>query len=273
MTPNYLKKHIESLFSEMTHLTANLNVLETFIVERGTQLNTNFPFPDYEIISMMSTYRDLSQLQGGNNLYNTNVSYSLSTNNINSEVDRLNSYLACLTVTQSFEVFESYLKNILTEIIFNNKALLVILNLNIDQNDFNGIREKIFLLQGKSNKGFIKALRKISPFFTNHEINNIWQRNMSHWFELIAKVRDLVVHSRLIINPQFSNYIQEPHRLKLFNLHFTITEQNGTKKLSLTAYQANAIISYLFEYAHLIYKGLSQDFNLGLNSPFKSVEL
>ncbi|MGY0035860.1 hypothetical protein [Pedobacter sp. NJ-S-72] len=77
---NYLKKHIESLFIECTNLNANLLVLDSFVSSKGQQLQENFSFPNYELIGMMTTYRDLSQLEGGANLYDTNVGYSLTTN-------------------------------------------------------------------------------------------------------------------------------------------------------------------------------------------------
>jgi hypothetical protein len=270
---NYLKKHVEALFTECTGLNANLRVLDSFVSERGNELNRNFPFPGQELITMISTYRDLSQLQGGNNLYNTKVSYTLSTDNLTDEVNRLLSYVACLTVTQVFEVFESFLKNILAEIISRNLTLIDTLKLECDGNDFDQIRGCLYKIQGKSNKGFIKALRKISPFFKTYEENNIWKRNMSHWFELIARVRDLVVHSRLNINSDFQGYINESHRAKLFKLHFTITGEEPNRKIDLTPYQAHAIVDYIFEYAHLIYKGLSTDFNIDLDFNFRHISI
>ncbi len=272
MAENYLKTYIESLFAEITFLNANLNVLDTFVEERGKELHRNFPFTDYQLYSMGSTYRDLTQLEGGNNLYLTNVHYRLATSNLNGEIERLKSYTSCLTITHSFEVFESFLKNVLSILIQNNQSLVSDLKLECEA-DFDAIRRNLFRIQGESNKGFIKVLRKISPFFKAHEQNNIWQRNMSHWFEIIAKVRNLVVHSRLILNQEFKEYILETHRLKLFRLHFTISEENGLTKLALTPYQANAIIDHLYEYAHLIYKSLSIDFGLDLDSNFNHLEL
>src|SRR5690606_29241103 len=172
------------------------------------------------------------------------VDYTLSTCNLTHEVERLRSYIACLTLTQVFEVFESFLKDIVAEILFQNPSTVSELNLNFPNSSFDEIRNELYKLQGNSNKGFIKVLRKLSPFFKQHEEHNIWGRNMSHWFEIIAKVRHLVVHSRLTVSTDFENYIQEYHRLKLFDLHFTISETPYGKKLVLTAYQANAIVDY-----------------------------
>jgi hypothetical protein len=270
---NYLKKHVEALFAECTGLDANLRVLDDFISKRGEELARNFGFPGYELITMISTYRDLSQLEGGNNLYNTKVDYTLSTDNLPSEVNRLLSYVSCLTVTQVFEVFESFLKNMLAEVISQNPAIIKTLKLKCDGNDFTDIRRSLFEIQGKSNKGFIKALRKISPFFKMFEENNIWKRNMSHWFDIIARVRDLIIHSRLNINSDFEEYIKESHRAKLFKLHFTITGIEPNRKIELTPYQAHAVVDYIFEYAHLIYKGLSTDFNIELDFDFKHISI
>jgi len=268
---NYLKQHIESLFIECTGLDANLLVLDSFVSSRGQQLQENFSFPDYELIGMITTYRDLSQLEGGDNLYDTKVSYSLTTDNLPTETTRLLSYIACLTTTQVFEVFESFLKNILSEVIDQNPNLSQVLRLPNTHTTFQDIRKEISYIQGAGNRGFIKALRKISPFFKQHESNNIWNKNMSHWFDLIAKIRNLVVHSRLVMNPEFEDYINEAHRKALFTQHFTISENGAIKKIELTPYQAHAITQYLFEYAHLIYKSLSTDFNIELDFDFKRV--
>lgn len=268
---NYLKQHIESLFLECTSLDANLLVLDAFVSARGEQLTANFPYAGYELIGMITTYRDLSQLEGGNNLYDTNVGYSLSTDNLSDEVTRLLSYTSCLTITQVFEVFETFLKNILSEIIAQNPRLAQVMKLPNSYTTFSEVRQDISYIQGSGNKGFIKALRKISPFFKQHESNNIWNKNMSHWFDLIAHIRNLVVHSRLVTNRQFERYIQEAHRKTLFDQHFTISEIGAIKKIGLTPYQAHAITHSLFEYAHLIYKGLSIDFGIALDFDFKRV--
>lgn len=270
---NYLKRHLESLFIECTSLDANLLVLESLVSSKSQDLEENFPFPNYELIGMITTYRDLSQLEGGNNLYNTQVGYSLNTKNLPTEVTRLLSYISCLTITQVFEVFESFLKNILSEIIYQNPPLTHELKLPNIYNSFQEIRKDIFKIQGTSNKGFIKVLRKISPFFKKHESNNIWDKNMSHWFDLIARIRNLVVHSRLVISPEFEDYINEVHRKVLFTQHFTIYESNATKKIELTPYQAHSITHHLFEYAHLIYKSVSIDFNLDMDFDFKKVTI
>ncbi|WP_270089975.1 hypothetical protein [Sphingobacterium sp. SYP-B4668] len=270
---NYLKKHIESLFIECTSLDANLLVLDNLVSSRGQQLQENFSFPNYELIGMITTYRDLSQLEGGDNLYNTNVGYTLSTDNLPDEVTRLLSYTSCLTITQIFEVFETFLKNILSELIVQNPNLSQVLRLPNTHNTFTDVRKEIYYIQGSGNKGFIKALRKVSPFFKQHESNNIWNKNMSHWFDLIAHIRNLVVHSRLVTNPQFERYIKEAHRKALFDQHFTISENGSIKKIELTPYQAHAITHSLFEYAHLIYKGLSIDFGIEQDFDFKRVAI
>ena len=48
-------------------------------------------------------------------------------------------------------------------------------------------------------------------------------------------------------------------------MHFTIKDN----LLVLSPYEANAVVSHLYEYAHLIYKGLSNDFGLTMDFNFK----
>ena len=268
MQYNYLKKHIEALFTESTALNANLLVLDSLVSERSSQLKTMFPPPNYDLISMVSSYRDLSQLDGGDNLYDTGIHYKLHTDNLDEETLRLLSYVSCLTISQVFEVFESFLKNILAESICQNIELMQVFNLETADDQFNTVRKALKKIQGTSNKGFIKAIRKISPFFKFHESKNIWDRNMSDWFNLIATVRHIVIHQRQNAGDDFIDLVKNGVRKKLFNRHFSFKG----RLLVLTPYQANAIIDHLYEYSHLIYKGISQDFGLTMDFDFRPIK-
>ena len=265
MDNNYLKKHIEAFFTESTAINANLNVIEIFIVAAREQYKKTFPTFESDLYGMMTAYRDLSQLEGGDNLYDTGNRYELNTDNLDEETIRLLSYISCLTITQIFEVFESYLKNILSESICRNPELIEILKIEGCNSDFFTIRNSLFQIQGANNKGFIKALRKISPFFKFHERNNIWERNMSEWFNLISIIRHLVIHQRQKTDSAFFETLAKIGLTKTFNKHFSIKND----LLILTPSEANVIVSHLYEYAHLIYKGISSDFDLILDIDFK----
>lgn len=265
MKENYLKRHIEAFFTESTAIEANLKIIETFMAERSKQLKKEFPFPNYTLYSMITCYRDLSQLRGGDNLYDTGNSYNLTTDNLDSETIRLLSNVSCLTLSQVFEVFESFLKNILAESVFKNLNLVNVLKIDGPVTSFEEIRSTIKIIQGSNNKGFIKALKKLSPYFKTHANKNIWNRNMGLWFNLISEIRHTVVHKRQTVDSSFLNFIKISGATNLFNEYFTIS--NNT--LSLTPYNASEVISNLFEYAHLIYKGLSADLLLNIDVDFK----
>jgi len=265
MKENYLKEYIEAFFTEATAINANLDIISSFVIARSDQLQKQFPIQGYTLFSMASSYRDLSQLKGGINLYNTGNQYRLSTDNLQTEIPRLLSYVSCLTVSQVFEVFESFLKNILTECICQNIEFVELLKVPTTPNDFNSVRRVIVQLQGTNNKGFIKCIRKISPFFKGHESKNIWKMNISNWFDFITTIRHIVIHSRQNVNAHFLDKVSNGALKKLFDKHFLL-EGN---LLILTPYQANAIINHLYEYVHLIYKGLSVDLDLNLDFNFK----
>ncbi len=157
MKGNYLKKHIEALFTESTAIEANLKIIETLMVGRSEQLKKDFPIPNYNLYSMITCYRDLSQLDGGDNLYGTGNSYYLTTDNLDTETTRLLSYVSCLTLSQVFEVFESFLKNILAECVLENFNLIDVLKIKGPATSFEEIRSAIQIIQGSNNKGFIFA--------------------------------------------------------------------------------------------------------------------
>ncbi|PJJ83399.1 hypothetical protein [Mucilaginibacter auburnensis] len=264
MKSNYLKKHIEAFFTESTAINANLQIINNFFTERSNQLKNTFPISGYDLYSMMTNYRDLAQLEGGNNLYDTGNSYVLNTDNLEEETSRLLSYVSSLTLSQVLEVFESYLKNILAELAVQNNELLRVLKIDAEEAKFNTIRGSLFKIQDSNNKGFIKILRKISPFFKKHERNNIWGYNISSWFNLMVKLRHIVIHGRQNVSETLKLRLSTGEDGKLFKRHFTIKNN----KLIITPYEADNVISHLYEYAHLIYKGLTIDFGLEMDCNF-----
>lgn len=258
---NYLDPPIENLFDEITIINSNLRVTDSFLRDRVEQLKVSFPIKNYELIASGSYFRDLSQLEGGNNLFFAKKGYSLTTDNLVDETERILSYHSCITVSQAFEVFESFLKDVLTELIINNTDLKMFFKLDIDTFERGNIRLSLTNIQEKNNKGFIKAIRKLSKYFKTYESNNIWGLNMTDWFKLIAILRHIIVHQRQQIHKDFFQNIKSQGLEKLFNRHFKLN--NNT--LFLTPSECNAIVDHLFEYAYLIYKGLSTDFGLELN--------
>lgn len=267
MKSNYLKKHIEAFFTESTAINANLHIIDAFLMARSAQLKKDFAFEGYQLYSMMTTYRDLSQLEGGNNLYDTGNRYYLTTDNLEEETSRLLSYVSCLTISQIFEVFESFLKNVLAESISQQNELIEPLQIESINTQFDSIRNSLYKIQGTNNKGLIKALRKVSPFFKKHEHDNIWELNMSDWFNLIASIRHIVIHRRQIVGSDFDSFLKNHGLKKIFDRHFGLKG----RLLVLTTYEANAIIDYLYQYAHLIYKGLSKDYGLEFDFNFEPV--
>lgn len=258
---NYLAIHIETLFEECTQINGNLYVTNSFLSERKNELKSFFPLKDYELIAMGSSFRDLSKLGNGNNLFSTRKKYTLLTDNLDSEIDRILSYHSCLAVSQVFEIFESFLKNILSELILNNKNLIKEFKLITIQEDFKSIRASLRRIKEKNCLGFITKIRTISSHFKQHEVDNIWNQNMSDWFELVAITRHLTIHSRQTVNLDFLDLLEEKNLVLMFNKYFKIEDN----VLVLTPYQADAIISHIYEYAFLIFKSLSRDFDLPQN--------
>ncbi|WPV02828.1 hypothetical protein SNE26_13655 [Mucilaginibacter sp. cycad4] len=266
MSPNYLKQHTEAFFSEATSLNANLKIIDVLLTTRNQQLKVDFPISNYTLYKMISCYRDLSQLEGGSNLYPTGNSYELTTDNLDDEIVRILSYVSCLTLSQIFDAFESFLKNIIAETICHNPHIQKKIKIVFQNDDFISIRNELYRIQGSNNKGFIKTIRGTSPFFKSHERNNIWKRDMSNWFDLIAIIRHIVVHRRQNVPGDFMEAMTKKNLKKLFQNNFSLKKN----LLLLNPYNADEIINNLLEYAHLIYKSLSID--LELNKDFTFIE-
>lgn len=260
MKTNYLSIYLDNLFEECTLISANLYVTNNLIKPRIEDLKKNFPIKDYRLMSMISTYRDLSKIGDDKNLFLTNKTYILNTDNLDFEINRILSYYSCLSISQALEVFESFLKDIISEMVMQNNELANQLKLQNKTFEFEDIRDSLRMIKEKNNKGFIKGIRELSPFFKRYEANNIWGINMTDWYKLIIEIRHVVVHQRQHIPKDFLDNLKSKGLIKLFERHFKLN--NNT--LFLNPNESNSIIDHLYEYAYLIFQGLSNDFDLDI---------
>jgi tetratricopeptide (TPR) repeat protein len=222
------------------------------------------------IVSSITSYRDLSQFQPLDNLYNPDFLYHLSLNNLNEEIENLISRECCFTVSHSYEVFETFLIKFLTDYLINNPIKLVELGLNEFFQDlkYEEIKKIIEQQNERNNKGRISLIRKISKHFNEYENNNIYKVNISHWFDLVSMVRHTLVHGRHVISKKMLAYLDKNKANKaneLFDRHFQRKIIDNKSCIFLHLHTTIDIISWLNTYAHFIFKSVSIEHNLSLN--------
>jgi hypothetical protein len=120
---NYLLKTFEKYFEEILAIKGKLTLSETFLSERKKQILQE----DREnklLVSAIASYRDISLIGTTSNLFTPNYLYEITMNNLENEIDDIISQQSCFAVSQAYEVFESFLIEILTEFLMHNQEKL-----------------------------------------------------------------------------------------------------------------------------------------------------
>jgi hypothetical protein len=268
--PNYLLPILEKYFAEILSIEGKLILSEAFLKERTKQI-INEDRQRKELVGAITSYRHLSLINAHENLFTPDYSYDITTDNVDNEIKDVISQQCCFAVSQSYEVFESFLIEILKEYLFYHQELLS--GFKFGTNDIPLIREAIKTelkkndKQGKNNRGLLLMIRKISPFFRQHEIKNAFDVHITRWFDLVSMIRHNLVHNRQIISVGLLKYIEETKTNDMFNRHFQRKVIGNDVCIYLQKDVASDIINWLNCLAHFIFMSLSTEANLSLYVP------
>jgi hypothetical protein len=262
---NPLLNSLNKYYKEMMSLEGKIFVLNSFVKNFRDDLQKRESF-DRELMAATSMFRDLSKITKGNNLYQTGYSYSLRTSVLESEIEIILSKEYCLTLSQAYEIFETYLANIFTELFFNTPDYLVELKLSETKLHLSKKLLKEFvkdkLGREKNNRKYINSLRKLSPHFVEFETKNIYKLNISSWFDLVSELRHNIIHSRQVISDKLLEFLKDNQRAKLFKEFFERRTTSDGLVIFLTSEKFTIVLDRLNEFAYFIFKSLSIDNNL-----------
>jgi hypothetical protein len=262
---NLLLHSLNKYYKEMMSLEGKIFVLNNIVKNFRDNLQKRETL-DRELMGAISTFRDLSKITEGNNLYETGYSYSLSTSVLENEIEIILSKEYCLILSQAYEIFETYLADIFTDLFFLMPEKLVELKLlqtnlhlpKISLKEF--VKEK--LGRQKNNRKYINSLRKLSPHFVEFETKNIYKLNISVWFDLVSELRHNIIHNRQVISDKLLVFLHDNEREKLFKEFFERKSTSDGVVIFLTCEKFNIILDRLNEFAYFIFKSLAIDNNL-----------
>lgn len=249
----------------MMSLEGKLFVLDRFIKNFQNDLLKKETF-DRELISSISAFRDLSKFTDDNNLYNTGYSYSLHSSALKNEIEIILSKEYCLILSQAYEIFETYLADMFTELLFAMPDHLITLKLlevklHLPKKSLKAyIKEKIG--RPKNNRKYISSLRKLSKHFAEHETKNIYNLNISVWFDLVSELRHNIIHNRQVISNNLLEFLKDNERAKLFKQFFDRKTTYDGVVIFMTNEKFHINLDRLNEFAFFIFKSLSIDNNL-----------
>ena len=248
----------------MMSLEGKIFVLDGFVSDYRDEIKKRETF-DREIMGSLSYFRDLSKLTKGENFYHTGYSYSLHISTLESEVGNILSKEYCLTLAQAYEIFESYLAEIFTELIFSIPEHLITLKLleaelHLPKKELKEyIKEKIG--RPKNNRKYISSIRKLSKHYNEYETKNIYKINISAWFDLVSELRHNIIHNRQFVSDKLLEFLKDNERAKLFKEYFDRKTTHDGEIIFLTNKKFHSNLARLNELAYFIFKSLSVDNN------------
>ena len=269
MQPNLLLLHISTYFKETMAIESRVFVLDNSVNNFKQSIKerpNEHSFAEGMLMDSISTFRDLSQKGGGDNLYHTGFRYMLNYSNLEREIENTLSSLYLLSLSQAYEVFETYLIDIFTELLLLFPMHIVTTNLFSESFIIpreilrNQIKQKIG--REKNNKGYLIALRKLSQHYKDNESDNIYNCKMGLWFDILSEVRHDSIHNRQIISNNFFELLKNHEQELYFNKYFDKRNTALETVIHLTKDKFHINLNLLNDFAVFIFKSLSLDNSL-----------
>jgi hypothetical protein len=170
------------------------------------------------------------------------------------------------TVSQAYEAFETFLKNISATLLLENQQLAETKRLNKFKSDkkSNGLTmtdiafwRKYLDYHYKTNVDRLKFLRKICPDISKKgEMKNNRAINLTDWFAVVEELRHSATHSDFII---YANRMKNWSKTKreILGKYFSGINVEKGYQLNITTKNATVSLELFSEYSFQIYKFLS----------------
>jgi hypothetical protein len=266
---NYLLPYLNSYFEEIIHTEKKLFISETFLNNYKDKLKQDNAV-NRELLSMIISYRDLSIPGDKPNLFVPKIDYSLDIQQLDNDITDVISHFCCLALSQAYEIFEAFLIDILTEFLFRNQILFEKLKWEID-GSFPKIKPEVRKIvkgnQGTDNVKLLNVIRKISVHFRQHERTNCFDVNITHWFQLLSKVRHTIIHNRQKVSESLLEHIENANLKELFEVQFSTRFIDNNVHIFLSRNATSDITCWLNSFAHFIFVSLSTEKQLSLEVP------
>lgn len=272
-----MKETVNPLLEPCNELFAKLNVLYGLLFHLESQLN-NFreslvqqvekSGSDLSIIAVGSALviRDLTEWPKDNwTRYYPTGSFTSRGEEYLQVTDILLSRESAWAVSQAYEAFETFLKDITAVYLYNHpdSADEDALKENASKLKKSGLEQsdieywKIFVrLTYRSGAKTLEYLRKLAPEIDGAERHNNRAIDMSAWFEVVSEVRHATTHADLLIKSTRTNSFSKKED-SLLKQYFPGNPVDVGYKLELNRKTAEMAFNFFSEYTFLVFKYLS----------------
>jgi hypothetical protein len=132
-------------------------------------------------------------------------SHFVDNKNIEESIAELNLLFCNMCISQCYEAFETYLKDIVALKLLDTPSLVTSLDKEIITTNFKACRDSIDKAKWKTrknNKHLFSLLYKLNPEIRNIESDNVISFNFSEWYVVFSDIRHSIVHANSYINIQ-----------------------------------------------------------------------
>jgi hypothetical protein len=169
------------------------------------------------------------------------------------------------TVSQAYEAFESFLKDVSAALLLENKMLAEpkkVEKFESNKRSNNLTKTNIAFWRGyidynyKTNTDRLKFLRKICPDISIVETKNNRAINLTEWFSVVEELRHSATHSNFIIyTKRMTNWSKT--KREILQRYFSGINTDEGYQLDITIKNATFCLELFSEYSFQIYKFLS----------------
>ena len=169
------------------------------------------------------------------------------------------------TVSQAYEAFESFLKDVSAALLLENKMLAEpkkVEKFESDKRSNNLTKTNIAFWRGyidynyKTNTDRLNFLRKICPDISIVETKNNRAINLTEWFSVVEELRHSATHSNFIIyTKRMTNWSKT--KREILQRYFSGINTDEGYQLDITIKNATFCLELFSEYSFQIYKFLS----------------
>jgi hypothetical protein len=182
-------------------------------------------------------------------------------------IDNLISRESAWTISQAYEVFETYLKDISAIYIFLHPLYQEKIRFHV--NKFNLTRSRKIPVEDfvywrnyiqyryKNNVEILKFLRIINPDIEKAEKYNNRHIDFTQWFDVVSVVRHAITHSSSKIKKDIFGKLTS-YKLQLLSNMFNGTFEQNDYVLFIRTSDAKECLTFFAEYAFALYKQLSE---------------
>lgn len=264
---NYLLPVIDEYFDEMMLITGRMYTIAAILPGWHTHISKEYREPDDKLSGSIICLRDLTLPPKSDNLIVPNFDYDVNVRDIPERIEEWVSLNCGLAVLHGYEVFETYFVKILATyfLLHPEKMVDVKLLKDITILSEDEVKKLVKNNNGVNNKGLIKMMKLMSPYFAKHESSNYLGVNIFHWFDILSMVRHSLVHNRQVIGDRFAHYLEVNKSNKyneLFERQFGQKSFDNRLHILLNSNRTADILTWLNSFAHLIFKSLSLEENL-----------